>query len=415
MSSAVDKPCHVLLLIENETFPWDRRMRHFATALQQAGYRVSVICPKDDDFGRDSFEAFQGVRVYRYPLICQARGGLGYLIEYSWAFLCTTLLSVYLWVRHGVDIIHSANPPDIFFVLGWFFKLFGKKYIFDEHDVSPELYESKFKRRDWFYHLLILLQRTSYRVADLVISTNQSYQEIARERGKLPEERLLIVRNAVDTSYFHSSRPRSELKEPFTYMALYLGVMSKQDGVDRVLRAARQLVDTYGRRDVLFVMIGKGECWDELQELARELHVDDITRFTGRISDELLMEYLSTADVCLAPDPPDRMNQISTMTKILEYMAFGRPIVSFDLLESRRSAGDAAVYVEKDDPYLFAQAIQDLLNAPSRCEKMSRIGKDRTARLIGWDQARKNLLAAYSRLKPNRDASTCPPPLTDAP
>ena len=397
-SNKKDKPCRVLMLIENETFPWDRRMRHLGTALQQAGYEVRVICPKGDDRGRENFEVFQGVHVYRYPVIWQGGGGVGYLLEYSWALLCTAVLSFYLWLRHGFDIIHSANPPDIFFLLAWPYKLLGKKYVFDEHDVCPELYDSKFGKKGLFYRALLFMQKMSYRAANLVISTNQSYQDIARERGKVPEERLAIVRNGVDTSYFHRTKPRTELKEKFPYMALYLGVMGRQDGVDRVVRAAHELVHTYRRKDVLFVMIGKGECWADLQALAKELKVDGFMRFTGRIPDELLVDYLSTADICLAPDPPDKMNQLSTMTKILEYMAFQKPIVSFDLLESRRSAADAAVYIEKEDPELFAQAINQLLNDPSRREQMGRVGQERTLNVIGWNRSREALLESYSRL-----------------
>ena len=325
------EPRRVLMLVENLSFPWDRRMRHLATALRQAGYEVRVICPKGETQDRQSFEVFQGISVYRYPIFFQAKSSLGYLVEYPWAFFCTTILSIYIWIRYGFDIIHSANPPDIFFFLAWPFKLIKKKFVFDEHDVSPELYDSKFQRQDLVYRALLMMQKLSYHTADLIISTNQSYNDIARERGGVPESRLAIVRNGVDMGYFHMTTARPALKESFPYMAVYLGVMGKQDGVDRVIRAAHHVVHTLGRRDVVFVMIGKGECWAELQELARALQVDDIVRFVGRISDELLLDYLSTTDLCLAPDPPDRMNQLSTMTKILEYMACQRPIVSFRL------------------------------------------------------------------------------------
>ena len=386
------------MLIENISFPWDRRMRHLAMALQQSGYEVRVICPKGETQDYDSFEIFNGIKVYRYPMLYQASGGLGYVFEYSWAFLCTTILSLWVLIRDGFDIIHSANPPDMFFLLAWPYKLFGKKYVYDQHDVCPELYESKFEKRDWFYHVLVFFERMSYKTSDLSIATNQSYRDIAKERGGLPGERVAIVRNGVDTAYFHRGRPRPELKEPFTYMALYLGVMGKQDGVDRVVQAAQQVVHTYGRKDVLFLMIGKGESWVQLQELARELKVDDVMRFVGRISDELLLDYLSVADVALAPDPPCRMNDLSTMTKILEYMACELPIVSSDLTESHFSAGDAAVYVEKDDAKLFAQAILELLDDPARCKRMGQVGLDRSRRLMGWNRSRATLLEAYSRI-----------------
>lgn len=374
-------------------------MRHLGLALQKAGYEVRVICPKGENPDRRSFEVVEGIRVYRYPMLYQASGGLGYLVEYSWAFLWTSLLSLFVWLRDGFDIIHSANPPDIFFLLAWPFKLLGKKYVYDQHDVCPELYESKFERRDGAYRALLFLEKLSYRTADLAISTNQSYREIARERGGIPDERSAIVRNGVDRSQFYRRRPRLELKEPFPYMALYLGVMGKQDGVDRVVQAAHHLVHTYGRRDVLFLMVGNGECWQELQDLSRELGVAEMMRFVGRIPDDLLLDYLSTADVCLAPDPPDRMNQLSTMTKIMEYMACERPIVSFDLVETRRSAGDAAIYVEGEDPKEFARSLNDLLNDPARRERMGQVGLDRTLHLVGLNYQRKALLDAYARLR----------------
>jgi glycosyltransferase involved in cell wall biosynthesis len=399
MTSKKNSPASkVLMLIENISFPWDRRMRHLAMALQQSGYEVRVICPMGESQDHDSFEIFNGIKVYRYPMLYQASGGLGYIFEYSWAFLCTTILSLWVLIRDGFDIIHSANPPDMFFLLAWPYKLFGKKYVYDQHDVCPELYESKFEKRDWFYRMLVFFEKMSYHTADLAIATNESYRNIARERGGLPERRVAIVRNGVDTSYFRRAKPRPELKEPFRYMALYLGVMGKQDGVDRVVRAAHQVVHAYGRRDVLFLMIGKGESWLDLQELSRTLKVDDVVRFVGRISDELLLDYLSIADIALAPDPPCRMNDLSTMTKILEYMACELPIVSSDLTESHFSAGDAAVYVEKDDANLFARAILELLDDPDRCERMGQIGLDRSTRLMGWNRSRASLLEAYSRI-----------------
>jgi glycosyltransferase involved in cell wall biosynthesis len=388
----------VLMLVENLSFPWDRRMRHLATALQQAGYEVRVICPKGETQDRLSFESVHGVHVYRYPIFFQASGAAGYLIEYSWAFLCSLLLSVFIWIRHGFDVIHSANPPDMFFLLALPFKLLGKKFVFDEHDVSPELYESKFQRKDSLYRALLTMQKLSYRTADLIIATNKSYCDIARERGGVPDRRLAIVRNGVDLGYFRPTTPRPELKNSFPFMALYLGVMGVQDGVDRVLHAVHYVVHTLHRHDVLFVLIGKGECWSALQELSKALGIDHYVQFVGRIPDERLFEYLSTAEVCLAPDPPDRMNQLSTMTKVLEYMAFQRPIVSFDLLETRRSAADAALYVEGDDPHLFGKAICKLLDDPLRRDEMGRVGIHRSTHVIGWNRSREALLEAYSRL-----------------
>jgi len=391
-------PPRVLMLIENGSFPFDRRMRHLAEALREGGYKVTVICPKGEDRDLKTLDVVDGIKVYRYPMLFHASHRFGYLLEYSWALLCLGALSFLVWLRDGIDIIHSANPPDIMFLIAWPYKLLGKKFVYDQHDLCPELYQSKFDRRDLAYRTLLFLEKQSYRAADLVISTNQSYRDVARERGGVIDGRSVIVRNGVDIRRFHRKTPRPELKGQFTYMALYLGIMGKQDGVDRVVQAAHHIVHTFGRRDVLFVLIGKGECWHELQKLSEELQLADVIQFLGFVPDDLLIDYLSTADVCLAPDPPDRMNQLSTMTKIMEYMACQKPIVSFDLMETRRSAGDAALYVEKEDTEMFARSVLALLDNRLRREKMGEIGLDRSVRLVGLDRSRTALLEGYSRL-----------------
>lgn len=392
--------CNVLMLVENNSYPWDRRVLHETQALHQAGYRMTVICPKGDSIDQTAWrEVVDGVTVYRYPLLCDSRGKAGYCLEYLWSFICTFVLSVVVWCRSGLDIIHSANPPDMFFAIALPLKLFGKQYVFDEHDLCPELYESKFERKGWVYRALLALERRSYRTADLVISTNQSYRDIARERGGVTDQRSAIVRNGVDVAEWHRKTPRPDLKVGFTYMALYLGVMGKQDGVDRVVRAAQHIVYDLGRRNIVFILVGKGECWSELRELSEELKVDEFVRFVGRISDELLIDYLSTSDVCLAPDPPNGLNKLSTMTKIMEYMACENPIVSFDLPETRRSAGDSAVYVDGDDPRMFGAAIIELLEDEPRRARMKQIALERSIQVVGLDQSRQALLEAYTRLR----------------
>lgn len=386
------------MLIENGSFPSDRRMRHLAEALFKAGYEVSVICPKGEEFDRKSLEVCDGIKVYRYPRRFQASKKMGYVFEYSWALFCLAAWSLFVWARDGVDVIHTANPPDIMFLIARVFKLFGKKFVYDQHDLCPELYHSKFEEGDRIFRILLFLEKQSYRCADLVISTNQSYRNIARERGGVADNRSAIVRNGVDITRFHRRTPRPELKRRFSYLAVYLGVMGKQDGVDRAVQAAHHIVHTFGRQDVLFVMIGKGECWHELQRLSEELKVTSSVQFVGHVTDDLLLDYLSTADVAVAPDPPDRMNQLSTMTKIMEYMACERPIVSFDLLETRRSAGDAAYYVEKEDPRMFAEALLGLLDDPARRHRMGEIGLQRSIQLVGLERSQKALLEGYSRL-----------------
>lgn len=403
-------PIRVLMLIENGSFPFDRRMRHLAEALHDGGYKVTVACPRGFDHDKGLIDHKNGITIYRFPMWFHASHRFGYIFEYSWALLCLSVLSLFTLLRDGVDIIHVANPPDILFMIALPYKLFGKKLVYDQHDLCPELYQSKFNRQGWAYKTLLALERSSYRAADLVLSTNESYRDIAINRGSVRENRAIIVRNGVDLKRFHYSPGQKELKRHFPYMALYLGIMGKQDGVDRVVEAANHVINTYGRKDVLFVFIGKGECWLELQALSQSLGIAEFMHFAGFVPDDLLLDYLSTADVCLAPDPPDRMNQLSTMTKIMEYMACQRPIVSFDLLETRRSAGDAAVYIPLEDTRLFAKAILDLLDDPALRRQMGDIGLQRTQNLVGLDKSRKALLEGYSRLTDHTTSMEDPAP-----
>lgn len=388
----------VLMLIENLSFPMDRRMRQEAFALQREGYQVIVICPRGRKLDRSAFDVVESVLVYRYPLYWQGGGGLGYLVEYSWAMLCTLSLMLLVWMRHGFDIIHAANPPDLFSVVSTPFRWLGKKFVYDQHDLCPETYEAKFDRKDWIYKLLCILEQYTYRSADLVIATNQSFYDIARIRGGVPERKLTIVRSGPDLKDFQRREPQTELKRGRDYMVAYLGVMGKQDGVENVVRAAHHITVTKQRRDVVFTLIGDGDCREELEEMAADLGINGCIQFTGRIPDEDLLSYLSTADVCVAPDPPIPLNQMSTMNKMMEYMACGKPIVSFDLLESRRSADAAAVYVQGQDAVVLAEAVDNLLSDPVRRENMGRFGFERVRSHLDWKNSERSLLRAYSVL-----------------
>jgi glycosyltransferase involved in cell wall biosynthesis len=391
----------ILMLIENLSFPMDRRMRQEAVALRDAGYQISVICPRGEHQDLSGYEDYEGIHVYRYPLYWQGSGGLGYIVEYGWALSWTFALMLWVSLRRGFDYVHAANPPDLFFLLYKPFGWFGKKFVFDQHDLCPETYETKFQRRDWVWRLLVKLEGYSHRTADLILTTNQSVYEIARMRGNVPPEKLAIVRSGPDLEYFKRTTPRKELKRGRPYLVAYLGVMSVQDGVDRVVWAAHHLQKLRGKEDVAFALIGKGDCWAQLNELSQSLGLNGTVKFTGRISDEEVLQYLSTADVCVAPDPPIPLNHMSTMNKIMEYMACGRPIVSFDLTESRYSASSAAVYVEDDDPKLLAQAIHDLLEDPAKRDRIGEYGYDRVRNDLAWSHSAENLVEAYGRLTHN--------------
>lgn len=392
------RPYRVLMVGENLPFPADRRLRHQACALHGFGYKVFVVTPKGHNADSSGFEMYNGIYVYRYRQFWQGSGALSYMLEYGWALICTFFFMLRIWLIHGFDCIHVANPPDLLFLVALPFKIVGKKLIFDQHDVSPETYEAKFGRRDLLYRILLVLERLSYASSDLVIATNQSFVNIAKERGKVPAERLFIVRNGPDLRYFSRVPPRPELKLGFLYMVAYVGIMGSQDGVDRLVRAATELLRIRRQKDVLFVIIGKGDSWQDLRQLAEDCGVADIVFFPGRISDEELRAYLSTADLCAAPDPPSSMNRISTMNKIMEYMICGGPIVSFDLTETRYSAQDAAVYVEEDDPMEFAITINELLDDPLRRAEMGAAGFRRATTELHWGRSEQCLLKAYTFL-----------------
>lgn len=391
-------PHRVILLVENMSFPRDRRVRQEASALTSVGLEVTVICPRGNKHDTAAFEIVDGVRAYRYVQPWSGKNLTSYLLEYVWAMLCTFYLILRVWVRHGFDVLHAANPPDLFFLIAAPFKLLGKKFVYDQHDLCPEMFEAKFDRKGLVYRALLLLERCSYRLADLIIVTNQSFHQIAIERGHANLEKLCVVRNGPDLDKFRAVAPRSELKRGATYLALYVGVMGKQDGVDRVIRAAHHIVNVRGCKDIRFALLGTGDCVDELCRLADSLAIDSHIEFLGWMGDKDLLDYLSTADVCLAPDPPVKMNQLSTTIKVMEYMSCGKPIVSFDLLETRRSAGTAAVYVNEDDPALFGDAILQLVNSSARRKKLGDAGHERVRTELHWGRSRELLFDGYERL-----------------
>ncbi len=388
---------NVLLLVENHSVPADRRVWAEATSLQRAGYGVSVICPRGRHMDREGFELRDGIAIYRFRMPFDGPSRANFVLEYLWAFLACLGLTLRVWRERGFDVLHVGNPPDFFFPLAWFVRPFGKRFIFDQHDLCPETYLSKFAnaRRGFFYRLLKWTEKRSYAAADAVIATNESYRAVAHARGGVPRERVFVVRNSPNRKLFHPRDPDPSLKHGFRHLVAYVGVMARQDGVDYLLRAAHHVVHTRGRDDVLFVLIGTGDAWEELQRLHAELCLGDRVRFTGRIPDEPMVQYLAAADVCASPDPYNPLNDVSTMTKLMEFMAMGKPIVSFDLKEARFSAGDAAVYVPDNDSAAFGDAILGLLEDPTRRRAMGESGLRRIREEIGWEHSAEHLLEAY--------------------
>ncbi|MCC6476317.1 glycosyltransferase family 4 protein [bacterium] len=384
----------VLILVENLSVPFDRRVWQESLALRQNGYQVSVICPRMVD--RKPYECLEGVHIYRYSLPYTANRAIGYLFEYGWAMAMTMLYALYVFVRRGFKVIHGCNPPDLFFLVTLPFKLFGVKYVFDQHDLSPETFESKFPGRGGaLLKILRLLERWTYRTAKIVISTNESYRRIAIERGKLRADRTFVVRSAPDLKKFTPTPPNLEWKQGKPYLCAYLGTMGAQDGLDHLLRAAKIMTQDWGRQDVRFVLMGGGENLPVLRQMAADLKLEGVVHFTGRVSNEQVREVLSTADVCLAPDPINPLNTHCTMNKILEYMAMSRPIVSYRLTESEYSAREAAVYAKDNDPEDFAKYVVELLADPERRTRMGEFGRKRLVEELSWDRSVVELLKAH--------------------
>lgn len=390
---------HILILVENESVPRDRRVWQESQALTSAGFKVTVICPTGSDRDREREAVIEGVRILRYPLRAANGGPLGYLREYAVALWHTLRLAMKVRREGRIDIVHACNPPDLLFLVALALRPGGTRFVFDHHDLVPELFLSRFPRGGrMLYRLTRYLERLTFAAADAVISTNESYRRVAVERGKLSGDRVVVVRNAPDLIRFSPGEPDHSLRRGKPYLLAYLGVMGHQDGLDYALRVLQRLRREIGRDDIHCVLMGDGDAFDETVALSQQLGVADIVDFPGWVDDEFIQRCLSTADVCLAPDPLNAFNNVSTMMKVAEYMAIGRPIVSFDLLETRESAGDAAVYVPANDERAFAEAIDTLLQDPERRRQLGESGRRRVEQELSWEVSRRALVGFYQRM-----------------
>ncbi|MER7665862.1 glycosyltransferase family 4 protein [Streptomyces sp. NPDC096193] len=383
-----------LILVENLSVPFDRRVWQECTTLRDAGWEVHVICPRGEKRDTEPEAEIDGVRIHRYPLRAASGGPAGYLREYAAALWHTARLARKVG---PVDVVHACNPPDLLFLPALWLKRRGARFVFDQHDLVPELYLSRFDRgKDLLYRGVCALERRTYRAADIVLATNESYRDVAMRRGGRRPEDVFVVRSAPQTDRFQPAPPELELKRGKSHLLCYLGVMGPQDGVDYALRALAKLRDAFGRTDWHAVFVGAGDAFDAMVELSRQLGLTEQVQFTGRIPDADLVRYLSTADVCLSPDPRNPLNDVSTMNKVLEYMAMGQPIVSFDLKEARVSADDAAVYAPANDEAEFARLIALLLDDPEKRARMGKIGQERISGELSWRNSQASLLAAYA-------------------
>jgi glycosyltransferase involved in cell wall biosynthesis len=389
---------NILIIVQNLPVPFDRRVWQEATSLHKAGFGVSVVCPQKKICTK-SYERLEGVDIYRYPLLYEAdRGVVGYFAEFVYCWLATLWLALKAYLRRPFHVIHACNPPDTFFALALLFRPLGVKFVFDHHDLCPEMYVAKGRQpRGFLYHAQLLLERLSLRSADMVIAVNQSHRDIALQRGGVDPAKLVIVRSGPPRAWADLHTVDPKLKLGRKYLVVYLGEMCQQDGVAHLLHAIRHYVGSWPE-DTLFALIGGGPDQQHMKDLAFKLKLSEWVHFTGRVTDEVLWQYLATADVCVDPDPYTQWSNLSTMNKIIEYLAFGKPVVAFNLTEHRRSAEGGAVYVEPNDNSSLAVNIRELLIDEKLREAMGHYGQRRFCEHLAWENSEKELIKMFSGL-----------------
>ncbi|WP_380058851.1 glycosyltransferase family 4 protein (plasmid) [Falsihalocynthiibacter sp. SS001] len=387
----------ILIIVENLPVPFDRRVWLEARTLRAAGAQVCVICPTGKGF-EARYEQLEGIHIYRHPLPLDAKGALGYLVEYGAALFYESSLSWKILFKHGFNVIHGCNPPDLIFLVAWQFRLLGKRFLFDHHDINPELFEAKFNKRGFFWRLIRAFERLTFATASVSIATNESYRKIAIKRGKMRPENVFVVRSGPDLKRVKSVEPVNTWKNNRRFLIGYVGVMGEQEGIDLLLQSIAELVQVRGRDDIQFVLVGGGPALEDLKELSAEMGLQDVVNFIGRAPDQELFEVLSTADICVNPDRVNPMNDQSTMNKILEYMAFGKPIVQFDVTEGRFSAGESSLYAHPNDPIDFADKIETLLANPEARTRMGAVGRARVEGKFAWPHQIPALIDAYKRV-----------------
>lgn len=387
----------VLIIVENLPLPFDRRVWQEARTLRAAGARVSIICPIGKGYER-RYEELEGVHIYRHPLPVEANSALGYLGEYGAALFWETALAWKIFFKHGIDVIHGCNPPDLIFLVALPFRLLGVRFLFDHHDINPELYEAKFNKRGFFWKLMVLFEKITFRTASVSIATNKSYREIALERGGMKPEDVFVVRSGPDLSRLRAVEPVDSWKQGRRYLVGYVGVMGEQEGIDLLIDAVDHIVNRLQRTDIQFCLIGGGPSLAGLKELVRSRELSAYITFTGRAPDKDLFEVLSTMDVGVNPDRVNTMNDKSTMNKIMEYMALGKPMVQFDVTEGRFSAQDASLYAKANDPEDLGAKIVELLDDPERRAAMGAFGRQRVENELSWTHQIEPLLNAYKRV-----------------
>ena len=397
----------VLIIVENLPVPFDTRVWKEASSLQNSGFEVTVLCPRGKGYDQ-RHEVIEGIHIYRHPMPKEGNDLFGYLSEYSCALFWEFFYTCWIYLRRGIHVIQGCNPPDTVFLVALPFKLLGVKYIFDQHDACPELYLSKYGKKGLFYKIQVWLEKLTYRFSDVVMSTNRSYSDLAVNRGGLDPENVFVVRNGPDLNTFKAVPANLALKYGKLYLIGYVGNMGHQEGLNILLDVALHIKKS-GRRDVHFTCVGGGPGLAGLRKMLKDNDLEDMVNFTGRIPNEQMLEVLSTADVCVNPDKPCEMNDISTMIKIMEYMALGKPIVQFNLKEGRFSAQEASLYADNGNQVNdFAAKILWLLDNPAERKRMGEFGHKRVEHELAWEYSVENLVAAYQRAFSKKDCRELP-------
>lgn len=384
---------HILIVVENLPVPFDRRVWQEANTLKDEGAFVSIICPKMKGYTK-SYEELNGIEIYRHPLPLEASGAFGYLLEYSVALFWEFFLSWKIYFKRKINVIHGCNPPDLIFLVAIFFKILGVKYVFDHHDINPELYIAKYNKKGFFYKAMLLFERLTFRFSDFSIATNESYKEIAIRRGKKSPDKVQIIRSGPKLDRLQIVSPIDSYKKGRKYLIGYVGVIGEQEGIDLLLTSMKYIVGQ--RSDVQLAILGGGTSVDQLKELSKDMGLINYVDFYGRVSDKVLVDVLNTADVCVNPDKPTEMNNLSTMNKIMEYMALKKPIVQYDLKEGRFSAQEASLYANSEED--FAMKVMYLLDNPEERERMGEFGYSRVINQLSWDYESKKLIDFYEKI-----------------
>jgi glycosyltransferase involved in cell wall biosynthesis len=386
---------HILIVVENLPLPFDRRVWQEANTLKENGADVSIICPKMKGYTK-KYEVINDIHIYRHPLPLEANGAIGYLAEYCTALFWELLLSIKIYFKKPFHAIQGCNPPDLIFIVAFLFKMVGVKYVFDHHDINPELFIAKYNKKGLFYKMLLWAERLTFATADYSISTNESYREIAISRGKMSPDKVQVVRSGPKLNRLKLTSGNDKYKKGRQFLVGYVGVIGEQEGLDLLLESVKHIVAK--RQDVQFGIVGGGTDLEKIKQLTQTMELTDYVDFYGRVDDETMIDVLNTADVCVNPDRPTEMNNLSTMNKIMEYMALKKPIVQYDLKEGKISAQEASLYAKNTSPEDFADKIIWLLDNDKLRNTMGNYGYDRVVNELSWDYESKKLIKFYKRV-----------------